>query len=850
MLKQKLTLWGICVCAFFGLLLPGGCENVYIQELLRGDSILDGLGLVSGTSVFNLQPAFRSDYPGPYYIRVPHAVDKIQIRTAPRRDGTARFTRTAITPATASLQAAYTGPVSIDIGETNDTGEFDFPLDAVVVDDIVEEQTIEVEVTRPHMDPLVYTIVVIRGSDLLADLQPSGIVFIGASSAQEGAISISPGYSDDVYEYTFYAQKATEQIKLTAVKTAPVKVEFLKVEHASVTCPTGPILPGTTLPPGWEEPGPGDAGPAPGGITDHNGPDHFSVRFAATIGVPTDFYIKVWNDDNAENTITIYKVSVAWPFSVGQVLDTAMPGGAPSGSQVYPVSAFTLNYDPDIGPFYDPGNPVSFTLSPPFGAVTSKVVYVTGDNVEHPITVQPNDEYNFVMPPQSNVKIRAAYRFVPAPGGNTVRFVSPEGAGIKDGSNWSNAYPGSELQNLMDGAAGGNYEIWLAAGNYCPDWSESDTARDRIGWASGLSVADTDYTKNWAFVLTNGVRLYGGFRGTETSIGERVYTTPNPNNPADVVKPFYETVLSGDLPDDIVFHTMIAAGAPGDSAYLDGLTIDAPANPYWPGTSITVNGRTITHNYGAVLYINTFDPVLKNVTLTGGLAFDSAGVYVSGDSRPVFLHCYLSDSQSAGEGSAVGITDTGHLLMVGGSMAINLDAGGVLYIGPQAGATLVNVSIVNNKDAPVYGTGTGTFINCTLTGNRWSNNGSPDVPYLVSTGKFYNSVIKNNTFITGAGTGTVTYAAGVTFANTIAQPLSDDGVNVISDTTPLVNNGDNGHYPLQSGGLWNTGYPEEVFFNSLPLAFKERVQAALMLDGQGTGPRFKNGTIDLGALEK
>jgi hypothetical protein len=206
-----------------------------------------------------------------------------------------------------------------------------------------------------------------------------------------------------------------------------------------------------------------------------------------------------------------------------------------------------------------------------------------------------------------------------------------------------------------------------------------------------------------------------------------------------------------------------------------------------------------------VLYINTFSPVLNNVTLTGGLAKSYGGVYITGACTPVFLHCYFYDNQSSNYGSTVGIADNGggSLLMVGGSMAINLDAGGVLYIGPLGKAVLVNVSIVNNKEVPVYGTGDGTFINCGITGNRWSDTGgTPSRPNLISTGAFYNSVIKNNKFNTSPGT--ITYAAGVSFTNTIAENKTVDGSNVITDGS-LIDRGANAYYPLTPGGAWNTG---------------------------------------------
>jgi hypothetical protein len=299
---------------------------------------------------------------------------------------------------------------------------------------------------------------------------------------------------------------------------------------------------------------------------------------------------------------------------------------------------------------------------------------------------------------------------------------------------------------------------------------------------------------------------------------------------------------------DVVFHTMIAAGPGGETAYLDGLTVSGSANPYWPGSDITVAGKSIKQNYGGALYINGFSPVLKNVTLRGGLANYSAGVYIIGNSKPVFLHCYLTDHQSADYGSAIGIDSdaNSHLLMIGGSMGINLDAGGVLYIGAAGKATLVNVSISNNKDAAVFGTGDGIFINCSIEGNRWVEISEPNV---VNTGVFYNSVIYNNQ-------SQLTNAL-VTFYNTVVTGHAP-AAGLLPDAARLSpNNGLNQYYPLNdtlTDWRWISNPYDATLqatfttlISQLPGGAEALVKDALKYDGIGK-PRL-SGIIDLGALE-
>ena len=93
----------------------------------------------------------------------------------------------------------------------------------------------------------------------------------------------------------------------------------------------------------------------------------------------------------------------------------------------------------------------------------------------------------------------------------------------------------------------------------------------RYGWhrATYTPTAGTD--RSATFQLIDGVSIYGGFAGSEASLGERDWETN-------------ETILSGDLlrddgPDftnnsDNSFHVVTGSGTDG-TAILDGFTITA-----------------------------------------------------------------------------------------------------------------------------------------------------------------------------------------------------------------------------------------------------------------------------------
>ena len=100
----------------------------------------------------------------------------------------------------------------------------------------------------------------------------------------------------------------------------------------------------------------------------------------------------------------------------------------------------------------------------------------------------------------------------------TIRYVKPVATGTGDGSSWTNA--ASNLQRTIDRSAPDD-QVWVAAGLYKPT---------RI--PPGL---DPTNDRKKTFFFSNGVKVFGGFDGTETAPDQRDLTGPS------------STTLSGDL---------------------------------------------------------------------------------------------------------------------------------------------------------------------------------------------------------------------------------------------------------------------------------------------------------------
>lgn len=94
------------------------------------------------------------------------------------------------------------------------------------------------------------------------------------------------------------------------------------------------------------------------------------------------------------------------------------------------------------------------------------------------------------------------------------RYVTENGgASIKDGKSWATAYEGAKLQQAIDDVEVKKGEVWIAKGVYKPGTSTTDS-----------------------FELEDGVKLYGGFAGTENTLAAR-------NSDLTLNK----TVFSGDI---------------------------------------------------------------------------------------------------------------------------------------------------------------------------------------------------------------------------------------------------------------------------------------------------------------
>jgi hypothetical protein len=376
------------------------------------------------------------------------------------------------------------------------------------------------------------------------------------------------------------------------------------------------------------------------------------------------------------------------------------------------------------------------------------------------------------------------------------------------GSSWTNAVP--ELADVLKEAQtnSGIKEIWVAAGTYKPLYA-----------ADFMSDNPSTNPRDRAFVLDSGVKLYGGFGGTESTIDERV--------PENI------TVLSGDIDGDgilnngNVYHVVMGAYL-NSQTLLDRFTITGGnANAPQDWGSITINGyeQDVTRDRGGALVLAQSECRVNNVIFTNnavGGGADGAAIllYYSGD---IFTNCKIINNQNGS---------------------------GTLYIRFQA---------PNNKRARI--------INCLFSGNSVASDGairlydSPKIDLInttVSGNKrygivqhggilnLYNTVVYGNEYNGSDGE--------YTSYNSLVQGVNNDGNNNLpgfinpqftDPKNPGTATADGDYTTSNCSPIVKMG--DTAIYNELARNYPD-IASYLQKDLAGN-PRFVNGKIDIGAYQ-
>lgn len=251
---------------------------------------------------------------------------------------------------------------------------------------------------------------------------------------------------------------------------------------------------------------------------------------------------------------------------------------------------------------------------------------------------------------------------------DNVIYVTVDGSGDKSGSGWDNAYASGDLQTAVNQSAASadeGVQVWVKAG---------------------------EYTRSATLTLTAKAKVYGGFKGDETSLALRDKRIKDMM--AYPMSADHATILNGNGGDSI---SIVAGGSGATSAdtVLDGFTITGGK-----GTKVNNNSS----NYGGGMYNNASSPAIENCTFykNGNNQIAGAGIFNTNSSPAIKNTIFRENSTTSAFGGAIVNTGTGN--------AIITDCSFINNTAYSTGGAILNMG----NSSPI-------ITNCTFAGNKSTN---------------------------------------------------------------------------------------------------------------------------------
>jgi len=384
-----------------------------------------------------------------------------------------------------------------------------------------------------------------------------------------------------------------------------------------------------------------------------------------------------------------------------------------------------------------------------------------------------------------------------------------------DGATWETAYLDLQAALTGAGAASAGDQVWVAEGRYTPGPAGSPGS---------------------TFSIPEGVAVYGGFAGGETSLAAR-----------DPVA--HPTVLSGDLAGDDTVDargvTLTAGGISGTNAYHVVTLNGVSGATMLEGLIITAgDARNATTRYGGGLYASGSSASLAGLTFVGNAAASGGAACFSGGAPTLTNMAFKGNLASSGAGGAVLVQDSSAPTITGALFSGNQAVDGGALASYSSSPVLTNIAMASNtasyRGGAVYvNAGSPTLTNVSIGGNTGANGtalyvGNSATPLIA------NSIIWGNLPVGGAPISMQGEATAVTITYSLVQGGAAGTGNL--DADPLFLNVAAGDLRLAPGspaidaGL-NAAVPEGV---TMDLS-----GAARLVDGDGD----TTATVDMGAYE-
>lgn len=316
------------------------------------------------------------------------------------------------------------------------------------------------------------------------------------------------------------------------------------------------------------------------------------------------------------------------------------------------------------------------------------------------------------------------YQYLPA---SRIRYVKPTATGTGDGSSWDNA--SGDLQKMIDELAESTPsqtgEVWVAAGTYTPQ---------------SQLISGTAYSAS--FRMRDGISVYGGFAGTESSKLDRDRPKKEGAMPWDftnqtILEAAYynhgdlawtnnKWTLTSDSRHVVWFAPMSGGTAFANVTTLDGVTIQGGYAQGGTGQDDFLTDR------GAGVYMDGANAYLSNCIVRENYATgNGGGVYLKNGRVQTSL---IYNNNADADGGAVYVENRGlvHRSMLTNNSALN-GAGVYLYNGAETGS--------DDPDHPEYL----ILSTCVVSNNTVRGNGAV---YCDKGGVLMQNTITNNECVT------------------------------------------------------------------------------------------------------
>lgn len=411
-----------------------------------------------------------------------------------------------------------------------------------------------------------------------------------------------------------------------------------------------------------------------------------------------------------------------------------------------------------------------------------------------------------------------------------VRYVSPTAAGSANGSSWANA--SNDLQGMINASVNGD-QIWVAAGEYQP-------------------------TAGQTFIMKEGVKIYGGFSGTEGFLTQRNFSTNittlkgngalvinnnrNGLTPAAVLDGF--TITGGNHTLDNRGGGMYngqASPTISNCIFIDNIAKFFGGGMYNETSSPIISNCTFISNrsesFGGGMFNNISSPVITNCTFSYNIAISSEGGGMSNDRSSPIIRNSKFINNSANNGNGGGIENFNHSVpkftncLITGNSALK---GGALYSSENSGGTFINCTITDNITmlnggvGVIFDGGSHTITNSIIYGNS----GGSSTNILLENGAIATITYSDIQIPSGVYSGTGNINADPKFVSTTNYQLQA--------TSPCINVGNNAVVPsgvttdLEGNKRIKGGAVDMGAYESNIAPAKLYVDSSILLSGNGT----------------